>query len=156
MKRGCNDSIIEAEVRKQVVQKLDLYLIQHHPKYNIFVLNLPALNDIPEHGIIDYVIILYDEANYDGLTSLLNTGNEYSGRNSNSTVPIPHIQELGNYAIEAQLKKIRHPEQNIPQPRLNWPMIGSQPIDDFNTKGLDSMYFPELFLDGKRDPTMAV
>ena len=67
--------IIEAKVRKRVVQKLGLYLIQHHPKYNNFVLNLLALNEIPEHGII----IFYDEANSDGLTNLPNTGNKYSG-----------------------------------------------------------------------------
>ena len=111
MKRGCNDDIIEAEVRKRIVKKLGLYLIQHHPKYNNFVLNLPALNDIPEHGIIDYVIIFYDEANSDGLTNLPNTGNEYSCRNSDSTVPMPHVQELENYAIEARLEQMRHPEK---------------------------------------------
>ena len=51
---------------------------------------------------------------------------------------------------------MRHPEQNISQPRLNWPTIGSQPIDEFNTEGLASMCFTELFLDGKGDPTMTV
>ena len=76
VKPGRNDEIIEAKVRKRVVQKLGLYLIQHHPKYNNFVLNLLALNEIPEHGIIDYVIIFYDEANSDGLTNLPNTGKE--------------------------------------------------------------------------------
>ena len=34
------------------MKKLGLYLIQHHPRNNNFVLNLPDLNDIPEHGII--------------------------------------------------------------------------------------------------------
>ena len=67
------------------------------------MLNLPSLNDIPEHGIIDYVIILYDEANSDGLTNLPNTSNKYSGGNSDSTVPMPHVQELENDAIEARL-----------------------------------------------------
>ena len=33
-------------------------------------------------------------------------------------------------------------------------MIGSQPINEFNTEGLASMCFTELFLDGKGDPTM--
>ena len=94
MKRVCNDEIIEAKVRKRVVQKLGLYLIQHQPKYNNFVLNLPALNDIPEHGIIDYFNIFYDEANSDGLTNLSNTGNKYSGGNSDSTVPMLYIREL--------------------------------------------------------------
>ena len=46
VKPGRNDEIIEAKVRKRVVKKLGLYLIQHHPKYTNFVLNLPALNDI--------------------------------------------------------------------------------------------------------------
>ena len=105
--------IIEAKVRKRVVQKLGLYLIQHHPKYNNFVLNLPALNDITEHGIIDYVIIFYDEANYDGLTNLTNTGNKHSGENSDSTVPMPHVREQENDAIEARLEIMRHPEKYV-------------------------------------------
>ena len=58
------------------------------------MLNLPSLIDIPEHGIIDYIIILYDEANSDGLTNLPNTGNGYSGGNSDSTVPMLYIREL--------------------------------------------------------------
>ena len=63
------------------------------------MLNLPSLNDIPEHVIIDYVIILYDEANSDGLTYLPNTRNEYYGGKSDSTAPMPHVRELENDAI---------------------------------------------------------
>ena len=75
------------------------------------MLNLPDLNDIPEHGIIDYVIIFYDEANSDDLTNLPNTGNKYSGENSDSTAPMPHVWEQENDAIEAQLEQMRHPEK---------------------------------------------
>ena len=57
------------------MQKLALYLLQNHPKYNDFLLNLPTLNDIPEHVIIDYVIIFYDDYNSGGLTSLQNNSN---------------------------------------------------------------------------------
>ena len=94
VKRVCNDEIIEAKVRKCVVQKLALYLLQHNPKYNIFVLNLLDLNYIPKHGIIDNLIILYDKENYDGVTNLTNNGNEYSGGNIDSTVPMSHIRYL--------------------------------------------------------------
>ena len=94
VKHVCNDEIIAGKVRNRVMKKLGLYLIHHHPKYNNFVLNLPDLNYIPDHVIIDYVIIFYDEANYDGPANLPNTGNEYSGRNSDSTVPMPHVLEL--------------------------------------------------------------
>ena len=94
VKYGCNDEIIEAKVRKCVVQKLALYLLQHNPKYNIFVLNLLDLNYIPKHGIIDNLIILYDKENYDGVTNLTNNGNEYSGGNIDSTVPMSHIRYL--------------------------------------------------------------
>ena len=120
------------------------------------MLNRPSLNDIPEHGIINYVIIFYGEANYDGLTNLPNTGNDYSGGNINSTVPMPHVREQENDAIEARLEQMRHPEKNMSQPRLNWPTIVSHPIDEFNTEGLASMCFTELFLDGKGYPTTTV
>ena len=93
-KHGFNGDIIEAKVRKLVMQKLALYLIQPHPKYNNFVFNLPYLHDITGHGIIDNVIIFYDKANCYGLTNLTDTSNGYSGGNINSTVPIPHVQEL--------------------------------------------------------------
>ena len=136
-----NDDIIEAKVRKRVVQKIVLYLIQHYPNYNNFVLNLPYLNDIPEHGIINYVIIFYDKANSDGLANLPNTGNEYSVGNSNSIVPMPHVWELENDAIEAQLEQMQRSGKNMSQPRLNWPTIGSHPIDDFNNKGLAIICF---------------
>ena len=39
---------------------------------------------------------------------------------------------------------------------MNWPTIGSQPIDEFNTEGLAGMCFPALFLDGVGDPTITV
>ena len=75
------------------------------------MLNILALNEVPEHGIINYVIIFYDKANSDGLTNLPNTGNKYSGENSDSTVPMPHVREQENDAIEARLEQMRHPEK---------------------------------------------
>ena len=76
-------------------------------------MNLPALNDIPEHGIIDYVIIFYDKANSDGLTNLPNTGDIYSDENSDSNVPMPHFWEQENDAIKARLEQIQHPEKYV-------------------------------------------
>ena len=63
------------------------------------MLNLPSLNDIPEHVIINYVIIFYDDANSDDLTDLPNTCNEYYVGNRDSTAPMPHVRELENDAI---------------------------------------------------------
>ena len=45
---------------------------------------------------------------------------------------------------------------NINSVDVNWPTIGSQPIDEFNTEGLAGMCFPALFLDGVGDPTITV
>ena len=51
---------------------------------------------------------------------------------------------------------MKYPEQNMSQPILNWPKIGLQKIDKFNTKGLASICFLEFFLGGKGYPTTTV
>ena len=50
------------------------------------------------------------------LEILLNTGNKYSVGNTDSSVPIPHVQDLENDGIEAQLEQMWNPEQNMLQP----------------------------------------
>ena len=44
-------------------------------------------------------------------------------------------------------------EDEISQVELNWPQIGSQKITEYTTKNLMVMSFPELFLNGIRNPT---
>ena len=70
------------------------------PRLNWPTIGYQTIDEFNTEGLAS---IFYDEANYYGLTNLPNTGNEYSCRNSDSTVPMPHVQELENYAIEARL-----------------------------------------------------
>ena len=37
-----------------------------------------------------------------------------------------------------------------------WPHVGSQPLNEFDTKHLVAMYFTELPMDGKDDPMTKV
>ena len=41
-------------------------------------------------------------------------------------------------------------------PPIYWPRVGSQPLNEFDTKHLLGMFFPELLMDGKADPTTKV
>ena len=41
-------------------------------------------------------------------------------------------------------------------PPVDWPRVGLQPFNKFDTKHLVAMSFPDIFMDGKTDPTNKV
>ena len=86
MKRGCNDEIIEAKVRRRVVQKLATYYIENLPIYSGFTLNMEALEEIPEDGVMTEVIIRVEDDEDDG--GLVNGGGffrQYGDHSSHAT-----------------------------------------------------------------------
>ena len=46
--------------------------------------------------------------------------------------------------------------QIIDNDPFNWPRIGSQPSNEFETANIIAMSFPELFIIGKSDPIKKV
>ena len=43
-----------------------------------------------------------------------------------------------------------------PPPPMDWPRVGLQLFNKFDTKHLVAMSFPDIFMDGKTDPTNKV
>jgi hypothetical protein len=173
VKHGCNDEIFEAKVRRDVVKRLSEYYINHIPGYGDR-LDEEALNALPENGIVhDVVLYVNEEAD-----SSNGTTNDPVG-NQDSTVSIPLRQQLESEAIEhrvsdiqrlasiplssqestaieARLHELEETEINGNQNNINWPSVGSEPLNEFTTDNLMVMCFPEMFLDGKGDPTSKV
>ena len=59
LKRGYDDVIVEARVRRHFLKLLSDYCIDNIPSYDR--LHIEALNVFPEDGIVKYLIMFVDE-----------------------------------------------------------------------------------------------
>ena len=53
---------------------------------------------------------------------------------------MPQLNGLERYSVEELLREMTDNSAD-----MNWPKKVSQPIDEFNTEGLEGMCFPEIF-----------
>ena len=88
VKRGCDDVIVEARVRRHIVKNLSEYYIDNIPGYGR--LDVEAFNIFLEDGIVQDLIMFVDEIGYESSTT---TAHNPIG-NTDSTVSIPQRQEL--------------------------------------------------------------
>ena len=171
VKHGCNDEIIEVRVRRRIVKLLSEYYIDHIPGYGR--LDEEALNALPVDGMVQDLVMYVDEFGDSSTTTAHNPVG-----NTDSTVLIPQRQELESDSIQNRVREIQQlgssssqftsQESDAIEQRLqslqtgidvnetNWPQVGSQPLNEFTTENLMVMCFPELFMDGKGDPTNKV
>lgn len=63
----------------------------------------------------------------------------------NSFIPVNEQQQQELDAIRDKLSLNDEP--------INWPSVGNQPINEYQTPFLATLAFPTLFPDGKGDPT---
>ena len=145
VRRGTDGEIREAKVRRNVVRKLAWYLIRNNPCYAGCTFSHEHVDLLPENGTLQSSIVYVDGSSADEDTGV--TGDDTV---CESNVAFPGIQELESDVIQARLREMA----NNVDGHLSWPSIGSQPLNEFNTEGLAAMCFPELFLNGKGDPTV--
>ena len=100
-----------------------------------------------------------------------------SSGNIDSNLSLPPRRELESDSIQNRVRKMQQMTQSgsqvftqesdaigerlsaleiDEQDRIDWPRVGSQPLNEYTTENLMVMCFPELFLDGKGDPTTKV
>ena len=144
VRRGTDGEIREARVRRHVVRKLAIYLIQNNPYYAGCTFSNERVDLLPEDGALQSSIVYVDEPSSDEETK--GAGDDAV---CESNMALPVNQQLENEAIEARLRDMAGDCGP-----MSWPSIGSQPLSEFNTQGLATMCFPELFLNGKGDPTV--
>ena len=137
VKRLCNNIIAKEKVRRVYFLKLAHYLLQHNPLHARYVISEYAVNALSENHVLQSVIMYYDIDDY------ANGEKQEPNDSSDSeklTLSLPQLCGLRSAAEEERLREITH---NLVD--MNWPTIGYQPIDAFNTEGLAVMCFPDFF-----------
>ena len=150
-----DNDVVGSNVRRSHVYKLLTCLLWHSPYHQHFRENdisLDLLQDLPENSVLDAVIIKESDNVMNNMESEAIPTDDSAGQ-LDINVYVPHSQGLEVDMVQKQLGHMRNSSINTKQEeQYQCPSIGFKPIDDFNTPGLASMCFPELFLDGKGYP----
>ena len=137
-------------VRKAKVERALLWLIKHNPLYQDITIDKNSQNQLPTEGVPVNLQTINTQSN-DYTINDTDTDNDtddsevvYNNRTETSSF-LPHCNndKLETNAIYRELHC----------PRMNWPSIKNEPLNEYITPFLGTMAFPTLCPDGKGDPT---
>ena len=137
----------ESKVRRHTVRLLLTYLIEHNPLYNNITINEEVLNSLPENDYAEGVNIIDDSSHTSTETNSMAVNDSIG--NMETSISVPGQVEREDDAVFRRLEEMGARQLS----QVQWPTLGSQPINEFDTQHLAAMCFPELFLNGCGDPT---
>ena len=160
-KKGQKGSSYDFTVRKQQVMDALLYKIQHDPYYRDVEVDIHAIDDLPENAtdvsdLINSVILpdMDNDMEFATLEGVPGRDDILEGCDTTSFASRPP-----NAPREIELIRAwaNNPNSEVEDPNgksidaMNWPTVGSSPINEYNTVGLFDMAFPTLFPKGEAD-----
>ena len=127
------------KVRRDKVKKALLWLKKHNPRYKHITISDTNLNKLPEDGNVENEL----------MTITLSTNQSCSDKvTENSGIS----QEDVNFVEQSGVAQMSFPHQDKQiENKLNWPSMGTVPVDEFNTPGYISCAYPTLFPYGVGD-----
>ena len=160
-KKGQKRSSYDFTVRKQQVMDALLYKIQHDPYYRDVEVDIHAIDDLPENAtdVSDLInsVILPDMDNameFATLEGVPGRDDILEGCDTTSFASRPPNAPREIELIRAWANNLNS-EVEDPNGKsidaMNWPTVGSSPINEYNTVGLFDMAFPTLFPKGEAD-----
>lgn len=160
-KKGLQGSSYDFTVKKQKVTDALWYKIENDPYYRGVEVDLHALEELLENAtdvshLINSVILpdMDNDMEFATLEGVPGRDDILEGWDTTSFASRPP-----NAPMEIELIRswAKNPNGEADQPDgesidvMNWPTVGSSPINEYNTEGLFDMAFPTLFLRGEVD-----
>lgn len=154
--KGKDNTFKDVTVRRGKVHSALLWLIENNPLYAELEINMKSLNSLPENGIpsdlltveTDDQIVSDENVQPDPGPATYNPADDTVYNEStemSSFLPVGEHQQQEIEAVRNQLLSA--------QELMEWPSVGDEPLNEYQTPFLATMAFPSLFPDGKGDPT---
>ena len=145
-RHGGENTHADFRVRREKILFALQWLKTNNPCYKDITINHGALQLLPEDGIPPELLTVEEKENQEDCSTQSDISEEHNEHDSSSFLPLPTRQRTEEEAIHSAITT----NGNSP---LNWPNIGIQPINEFQTPYLATVFIPTLFPYGTGDPT---
>ena len=154
--KGKDNTFKDVVVRKNKVEQALKWLITHNSHYHDVKIDMNLLDTLSGNGIPHNLQVIETESDPEGISADQHVLNERVDNIcvENEDNVFDEKTETSSFLPHSTNEQLEHDAiQNMLGPKMDWPSVGDESLNEYSTPFLAIMAFPCSFPDGKGDPT---